>query len=178
MNDCKFTGRFTAKPRRMDSNNISRCYFTLMVNKEGKRQDGTKYPAQPVDFVAWGKTADLICQYKDKGHLVLVTSEFSTYERDAVDMNNQVIPNARKIQRPIFTVRTIEFMPVSGGANSGNQQYNNSNEVNDNLNNEAMMDEFNFTNNNPVDVSQNNVGGEVGFEPFLEEDPFKIGTLP
>ena len=121
MNNCQFTGRFTAAPRRKDSDKSSRCFFTLMVNKEGKKADGTRYPAQPVDFIAWGRTADLICQYKSRGDMVVVTSEFYTYETDAVDMQNQPIPDARKINRAMFTVKHIEFMP------SGNKSNNNGN---------------------------------------------------
>lgn len=129
MNDCKFTGRFTAAPRRKDTPTTSRCFFTLMVNKKGKKPDGTKFPAQAVDFVAWGKIADLICQYKDKGHLVLVSAEYSTYEVSAVDFNNQPLENARKHNKPIFTVNDIEFMPVSNGQSPTNNEFNNQSDV-------------------------------------------------
>ena len=132
MNDCKFTGRFAAAPRRKDTDKTSRCFFTLMVNKEGKRPDGTRYPAQPVDFVAWGKLAEHICQYKDKGHLVLVTSEYSTYEIDAIDFNNQPINGARKVNKPIFTVTKIEFMPVNNThGNNTNNNYDTISQQND-----------------------------------------------
>lgn len=132
MNDCKFTGRFVAAPRRKDTEKTSRCFFTLMVNKKGKKPDGTKYPAQAVDFVAWGKIADLICQYKDKGHLVLVSAEYATYEVNAVDFNNKVIEGARKYNKPMFTVLDIEFMPVNNG--QGNVNTNNTHNQNNNLN--------------------------------------------
>lgn len=185
MNKCTFTGRFTAAPRRQDTDKTSRCFFTLMVNKDGKKPDGTKYPAQAVDFVAWGKTAELICQYKDKGHLVLIDSEFSTYERDAIDMNNQPIANARKIQRPIFTVRTVEFMPVNNNGNSNGQAgYQNNNQGN---NSQATNNQGNNSNVNASDIPTYNgadfpadpIGnsGEIPFDQGLGEDPFALGDL-
>lgn len=168
MNKCTFTGRFTAAPRRQDTDKTARCFFTLMVNSQGKKPDGTKYPAQAVDFVAWGKTADLICQYKDKGHLVLVESEYSTYERDAIDMNNQPIPNARKVQRPIFTVRTIEFMPVNNGGNAGQVQGNNSNI------NPADIPSYNAA-DFPMEPAPSN--GDLPFDFADGDDPFGLDKI-
>lgn len=154
MNDCKFTGRFVAAPRRKDTDKTSRCFFTLMVNKKGKRPDGTKYPAQAVDFVAWGKIADLICQYKEKGHLVLVSAEYGTYEVNAVDFNNNVIEGARKHNKPMFTVLDIEFMPVNNGqanVNTNTNTYNQNNASNINpsdipsYDSNEFPDDFSFT---------------------------------
>lgn len=155
MNNCTFTGRFAAAPRRQDTQTNSRCFFTLMVAKEGKKADGTKYPAQAVDFVAWGKIADLICQYKEKGHLVLINAEFATYEKTVLDMNNQPILNARKIPRAIFTVKNIEFMPTTNnGATNTSNTNNNASQFNDNK-------------------------GELPFDIDMEnDDPWGIGDLP
>ena len=155
MNVCQFTGRLTAAPRRKDTETTARCFFTIMVNKEGKRPDGTRYPAQAVDCVAWGKLCEHICKYKDKGHLVLVTTEFSTYEVSPIDMNNQPVANARKYQRPIFTVRNIEFMPVNNnGNNNGVQSYNNdsANNVAENIGEIPSYEPSDF----PVDPASNN----------------------
>lgn len=173
MNDCKFTGRFAKAPRRHDTDTTSRCYFTLMVNKEGKNAAGEKFPAQPVDFVAWGATADLICKYKDKGHLVLVTSEFSTYDAQPVDMDNKPIENARKYNRPIFKVNKIEFMPVNNGSsNYNNQQANNFNP--------EMEADFNALNssNMSLEPSEGNIG-DMPFEAInAGDDIFGLSELP
>lgn len=180
MNDCKFTGRFTAAPRRKDTDKTSRCFFTLMVNKDGKRPDGTKYPAQAVDFVAWGKTAELICQYKDKGHLVLVTAEYSTYETDAIDMNNQPISNARKVNKPIFNIRTIEFMPVNN--NGQNNNYNNgqnSNYNNGQAHNNSNINPADFPSYNPEEfpTEPNPNDGGLPFDLGQDDDPFALADL-
>ena len=166
MNNCTFSGRFVAAPRRHDSDTTPRCYFTVMVNSNKRKTDGSKYPAQAVDFVAWGKIAETICQYKDKGHGVVVISEFSTYERDAVDFNNKPIQNARKVNKPIFTVKEIEFMPVntSNGQSSNNQkQYNQVGSMQDG-------------NNNRFDSST--FSDESAFNIEADKDPFNIGDLP
>lgn len=167
MNKCTFTGRFTAAPRMQNTEKTHRCFFTLMVNSQGKKADGTKYPAQAVDFVAWGKTADLICQYKDKGHLVLVEAEYSTYERDAIDFNNQPIANARKVQKPIFTVRTIEFMPVNNSNTSA--QDNNTSNINP-----ADIPTYN---NADYPVESAPVDGGLPFDFGGEDDPFGLSKI-
>lgn len=176
MNKCIFTGRFTSAPRRQDTENHARCFFTIMVNSIAKRADGTKYPAQAVDFVAWGKTAELICQTKDKGHLVLIESDYSTYERDAIDFNNQPIPNARKYQRPIFTVRTIEFLSNPGDkSNTSNSQApaQNNNNANSGINPNDIpsynADDFNTS----APVADNS----LPFDTDLNDDPFALSEL-
>lgn len=168
MNKCIFTGRFTAAPKMQNTEKSHRCFFTLMVNNHNKKADGTKYPAQAVDFVAWGKNADLICQFKDKGHLVLVEAEYSTYERDAIDFNNQPIANARKVQKPIFTVNRVEFMPVNtSNANNQNQ------ETNSNVN-PADIPTYNSadyqTTSAPAD-------GGLPFNFDGEDDPFGLNEI-
>lgn len=173
MNDCKFTGRFTAAPRRVDTEKTSRCFFTLMVNKIGKRADGTKHPAQAVDFVAWGATADLICQYKDKGHLVLVTAEYSTYETNPIDMNNQPLANARKVNKPIFTVREVEFMPVNGTGQASNYNNNNQSANNSNIN-PADIPTYNAE-EFPVEPINN--AGALPFDLGQDDDPFALADL-
>ena len=178
MNKCIFTGRFTSAPRRQDTENNKRCFFTIMVNSIAKKADGTKYPAQAVDFVAWGKTAELICQTKDKGHLVLIESDYSTYERDAVDFNNQPIPNARKYQRPIFTVRTIEFLSNPGDkSNTGNtasQAQNNNNTTANSGINPSDIPSYNaeeFGTSTPVDDNS------LPFDIDSNDDPFALNEL-
>lgn len=174
MNKCIFTGRFASAPRRQDTGNTQRCFFTIMVNSIAKRPDGTKYPAQAVDFVAWGKTAELICQTKDKGHFVLIESDYSTYEREPIGLDNQPISNARKYQRPIFTVRTIEFLSNPGGATNSNNNQTQNNTASNNGNNYNDMPSYNneeFNTNSPVEDNA------LPFDNDFNDDPFALNEL-
>lgn len=175
MNKCIFTGRFTAAPRRQDTGNHSRCFFTIMVNSIAKKADGTKYPAQAVDCVAWGKTADLICQTKDKGHLVLIEAEYSTYEREAIDFDNKPIPNARKYQRPIFTVRTIEFISNPGGKTNSTGQTPQQNE--DNSNNGFVPNDMPTYNNDDFNMGSPVTDNSLPFDVDLNDDPFALNEI-
>ena len=71
-------GRLTAAPqtKTFPSGN-NNCRFNLAVDRRYKQSD-----EQPkTDFshcVAWGKTADFICKYFDKGSLIAVVGELQT----------------------------------------------------------------------------------------------------
>ena len=77
MNQCNFTGRFWKDPecKYMPSGSAV-CNFSLPVSrtykKDGEKKDETNW----VDFVAFGKTAEIICQYMVKGSYCRITGRF------------------------------------------------------------------------------------------------------
>lgn len=78
------TGRITKDPElRKTQNGTSVVSFTLACNRRVK-QDG-----QPdADFIscqAWGKTAEVICQYVFKGHLLGLEGRIQTRSYDDKD---------------------------------------------------------------------------------------------
>lgn len=68
------TGRLTAKPElKYTQSNNAVATFTVAVNRR-KKQDGT----QEADFIncrVWNKLAENLCQYQDKGNLILADGE-------------------------------------------------------------------------------------------------------
>lgn len=83
MNCIILTGNLTAKPeQRTSSNGKSHVIFTIAVKREYAR-DGM----QNVDFIpciVWGKTADYVANYGDKGSRATVRGalNISSYKKD------------------------------------------------------------------------------------------------
>ena len=58
------------------------CEFGLAVNKQYKEKKEVCF----IDVTAFGKTAEFVAQYFDRGHAVIVTGElaFEQWEKDGV----------------------------------------------------------------------------------------------
>lgn len=73
MNSVNLVGRLTAKPElRYTNSNKSVARFTLAVSRQ--RAEGTDF----INCVAWGKTAENIQKYLDKGSLISLQGRIQT----------------------------------------------------------------------------------------------------
>lgn len=73
MNKLILCGNVVRKPEYKETANTQLAQFTLAIN-EGK--DLTTF----VDCQAWGKTAEIVDKYVDKGHKLLVEGRLSLTE--------------------------------------------------------------------------------------------------
>ena len=84
MNTVQLIGRLTKDPEvRYTTNQTAVARFTIAINK-GKDKDGKDLGADYPSIVAFGKTAELVEKYVNKGRLVGVTGRIQTgsYEKD------------------------------------------------------------------------------------------------
>lgn len=78
-----FIGRFVAKPEiKTTPNGKNVCSFRLAVNRPYKDEEGG-IKVDFIPFVAWGKDAENIAAYFDKGRLIGI--EGSMQSRDYTD---------------------------------------------------------------------------------------------
>lgn len=81
MNIVNLMGRIVKTPELKYTNNgISYCKFTLAVNKpkiKDKEQE-TNF----INCIAWGKTAETICNWLDKGNRVIVLGRLDVSKKD------------------------------------------------------------------------------------------------
>lgn len=101
MNNVTLMGRLTKAPELKYTNNgISYCKFTLAVNKpkiKDKEQE-TNF----INCIAWGKTAETICNWLDKGNRVIVLGRLDVSKKDDKYYTNVVVETINFID----TVRT------------------------------------------------------------------------
>ena len=84
LNIVALQGRLSADPElRTTQTGTPVCSFTLAVQRNVKGSDG-EYGTDWIDCVAWGKTAEFICKYFQKGQLMAVNGTLQTrsYEKD------------------------------------------------------------------------------------------------
>lgn len=77
MNQIILKGNLTRKPEIKTKGEKVSTNFTLAVNRN--------YSKDEVDFifcVAYGKTAETICTYLDKGATILLSGSLQTYEKE------------------------------------------------------------------------------------------------
>lgn len=87
LNKVFLIGRMTAKPESKKVGDNTVTNFSIATNKSWKDKQGVKQ--EKVEFhncVAWGKLAEIIHTYGEKGKLVHVEGEIETrnYEKDGV----------------------------------------------------------------------------------------------
>lgn len=101
MNVVNLMGRIVKTPELKYTNNgISYCKFTLAVNKpkiKDKEQE-TNF----INCIAWGKTAETICNWLDKGNRVIVLGRLDVSKKDDKYYTNVVVETINFID----TVRT------------------------------------------------------------------------
>ena len=91
MNDCKFLGRLTANPELKYTNDGKPvCKFSMAVNRNYKGSDG-KYPVDFINFVAWGKTGEVVAKYVKKGHRLIVSGSHQVRKYQANDGTNRTL---------------------------------------------------------------------------------------
>jgi len=78
LNKATLMGRLTADPElRVTPQGTAVCSFTLAVNRSFTKQ-GEQPQADFIDIVAWGKTAEFVSKYFNKGKLVAVAGRIQT----------------------------------------------------------------------------------------------------
>lgn len=84
MNLITITGRLVAEPTIRTSGTSVRALFTLAVNRPTKRDENGNQPADYPNFVAFGKTAELLRDYTVKGQALEIVGHIatSTYDKD------------------------------------------------------------------------------------------------
>lgn len=96
------------------------CSFAVAVNRSfkdssGNQQDQVSY----LDCVAWGKSAEIICQYVHKGSSLLVSGRLE--QRSWEDKNS-----GQRRSRVEIIVEDFSFIGGNNGGNGGGS-YNNNN---------------------------------------------------
>jgi single-strand DNA-binding protein len=102
VNQCNFIGRLGQNPEPIGANG---CKFSLAIddyNSQTKAKETVW-----IEFVAFGRTAEIIQQYAEKGRQVRVTAKFRWRDREV---------NGRKYHDPSFLVDDFELL--SGGASA------------------------------------------------------------
>ena len=78
MNKVILLGRLTAKPElRYTPSNTAYTRFSVAVNRAFARQDGTR-ETDFINVVAWGKNAETIARYFDKGRQICLEGSIRT----------------------------------------------------------------------------------------------------
>ena len=84
MNSVHLIGRITKKPELLtNTKGNNYCRITVAINRP-KKEDGTQ-EADFISCVAWKKTAELICQYFNKGSLIGLDGSIQTGSYDKED---------------------------------------------------------------------------------------------
>lgn len=90
MNIVNLMGRIVKTPELKYTNNgINYCKFTLAVNKPKikDREQETNF----INCIAWGKTAETICNWLDKGNRVIVLGRLDVSKKDDKYYTNVVV---------------------------------------------------------------------------------------
>lgn len=89
MNKVELIGRFTSRPElRYNNSNIAYTRFNLAVNRPFTDKNG-KREADFINCIAWRKTAELICNYFDKGREIGACGRIQTGSYDDKDGNKR-----------------------------------------------------------------------------------------
>ena len=85
MNKVVLLGRITAKPElRYTPSNMGYTRFSVAINRRIARQDGTR-ETDFINCVAWGKQAEIIARYFDKGNQICIDGSIRTGSYTAQD---------------------------------------------------------------------------------------------
>lgn len=78
LNKTVLMGRLTAAPElKQTQGGTSVCSFALAVARSYARQ-GEQPETDFIDIVAWGKTAEFVCKYFNKGQLIALSGRIQT----------------------------------------------------------------------------------------------------
>jgi len=110
------TGNITKDPEmRSVSTGTQVCSFSVAVNRNFRASDGTsKESVSFIDCVAWGKAAEIICQYAKRGTAILVSGRLEQHSYETKE--------GQKRSRTEVIVEDFNFL--SGRAEGGNSNYN------------------------------------------------------
>lgn len=143
INNVVLTGRITRNLElKQTNNNNSSLNITLAVERTFKDQNGQKQ----TDFIsckAFGKRAETIAQYCQKGDLIGITGSIQT--------GNYQKQDGTKVYTTDVMVDGLSFFPRSQQANQNNQQSNQQNNNYNQYTNQAYNNQ-----NNGYNTQQNN----------------------
>lgn len=109
MNTCILKGNLTRDPESRQTQSSTVCNTGIAVNRRWKDRDGNaQEEVMFIDLEAWGKTAEAMLQYLNKGSPVLVQGRLKL---------NQWEKDGQKHSRHVIQVDHVEFLG-GGTANS------------------------------------------------------------
>ena len=103
MNNITMVGRLTRDPEIRQAGNTDVCRFAIAVDR-GKDKDGQKI-ADFIDWVAFGRTAQLINQFFHKGDGIGIVGH--------IQNDNYTDKDGKKVYRNTQIVDRISFLPSS-----------------------------------------------------------------
>lgn len=109
MNNCVFIGRLCADPEiRTTTSGHEVCSFRMAIYRDKENSDFFQ-------FVAWNKTANLICQYFGKGNMIGVTARAQNRDFEDKSVAKRTVTE--------FVVTSIDFIPqAENGAKTAEKQ--------------------------------------------------------
>lgn len=116
MNNWNGVGRITTKPElRHTGSNVGVCNFTLAVTRKFKDNNG-EYQSDFINCVAFKKTAELICEYIDKGDLLGIDGRIQTRNYEGQD--------GKKVYVTEVVVEQIHFLQAKKKENNNQTKQN------------------------------------------------------
>ena len=86
MNSIQLIGRLTKTPELQASKNTNYCRFSIAVDRVGQK-DTTDF----FNCTAFGKTAEVICDYVKKGNQIGISGSLETSQKDKVTYYNVIV---------------------------------------------------------------------------------------
>lgn len=164
MNKVILTGRFTRDPEsRMTSNSMEVSRFSLACQNDFVSRDGER-STEFVNCVAFGRTAQTINKYCNKGRLISAIGRIRNGSYDAQDGTKRYTTD--------IVIENFEFLGGNGGNSTPSNGYSNSN---NSYNNYSQ----NYTQNNNNDnfgypMDNQNLDAINNIETTdVSEDPYK-----
>ena len=118
-NHVAVAGNLTRDPELRDTPNSHVANFTVAVNRKYRAGEEQREEVAFITCEAWGRTAEIVCQYLQKGSPVFVEGRLKQDNWEDKDGNKR---SSLKI-----SASNVQFMP-RGGANgeAGNNNYEDS----------------------------------------------------
>ena len=161
MNTVQLIGRLTKVPElKYTQSGIATTSFTLAVNRNFTNANGER----EADFImctAWRKTAELVCQYLNKGSLVGINGHIQT--RNYENQQGQRVYVTEVI---VDELTFVESKNKQG--NNGYQQGNNFSQNNQNYNQNNYGQQNKYQNNN-----QNNYGQQNQYQNNNQQNQYQ-----
>ncbi len=116
MNECHFVGRMAAEPVLVKQMGTSLCRFTLAVNRQFKKSDGSPTEkTQFLDFEAWDTAGETIANFCKKGELLII-------DRASACSYVVTLDDGSKINRINFRVDKFNFQSTLFGRNKNDKK--------------------------------------------------------
>ena len=159
MNKVFLLGRLTAKPElRYTPSNTAYSRFSVAVDRRIARQDGTR-ETDFINCVAWGKTAENIARFFDKGRQICIDGSIRTGSYTAQDGTKRYTTDVN--------VDNFDFVDKKGTKDGGFIP-------NDDLQQQTTPYDFQSTNNNQTTENSipanNDPFAEFGESVSIDED--------